>query len=230
MKALGEKCYFSMIFQGIIFIVSVFVCFYFGELTVNYYEALIFTKDAEALIEYGALMGKYTFAIGSIRRGLYISPTVITIIGIIFQLEAVITLSKRFTQPKMLIECDEKGFYLHLPFNKTWYVLYEEIIGIRVAMFDGPVYIKKRNANWFVYDVDDYIEIDTTRMMSDTTTGTITVYIKGREFKMSGVKNALSVAREMQIICNEGRRNRYKWLDEKATERREKELREKTKT
>ena len=230
MKVLGEKSYFSIIVQVVILVIAIFICVFFGKICINFYEALFITKDAEVLAEYGALMKKYTFSRGFGRSATYISPTTITITGVILQVEALITLIKRFTQPKVLIECDEKGFYLHLPFNKTWYVLYEEIIGIRVAMFDGPVYIKKRNANWFVYDVDDYIEIDTTRMMSDTTTGTITVYIKGREFKMSGVKNALSVAREMQIICNEGRRNRYKWLDEKATERREKELREKTKT
>ena len=230
MKSLGEKSYSSMIFKGFIFVLAVCACFYFGEICVKYYEALFFTKDAEALAEYGALMAKYTYSRGLGRRGAYISPTIITIVGIILQVETLITLYKRFTQPKILIECDEKGFYLHLPFNKTWYVLYEEIIGIRVAMFDGPVYIEKRNANWFDYDVDDYIEIDTARMMSDTTTGTITVYIKDRDFKISGVKKALPVAREMQIICNDGRRKRFEWLDEKASERREKELREKTKT
>lgn len=229
MKSLGKKSYASMFFQGAIFIIAMFACFYFAEICVRYYEAVFFTKDVEALAKYGALMAKYTF--GSFgRRRVYISPTTLTIIGLILQLEALLTLSKRFTQPKILIECDEKGFYLHLPFNKSWYVLYEEIIGIRVAMFDGPVYIEKRNANWFVYDVDDYIEIDTGRMMSDTTTGTITVYIRDREFKISGVKNAKPVAREMQIICNEGRKKRYDWLDEKASERREQELREKTKT
>jgi hypothetical protein len=226
MRVLGEKSYSSMVSRGIILIVAIFACFYFGEISYKFYEALLFTKDAEVLAEYGALMDEYTFG----GRRTYVSPTTIAIASLILIVESLIMLSKRFSQPRNLIECDEKGFYFHLPFNKSWYVLYEEVIGIRVAKFDGPVYVKKQNANWFIEDVDDYIEIDTTRMMTENTTGTITVYIKNNDFKISGVKNALPVAREMQIICNDGRRRRYDWLDEKASERRERELREKTKT
>ncbi len=230
MKVLGEKSYFSIIVQVVILVIAIFICVFFGKICINFYEALFITKDAEVLAEYGALMKKYTFSRGLGRSATYISPTTITITGVILQVEALITLIKRFTQPKVLIECDEKGFYLYLPYNKSWFVSYEEIIGIRVAMFDGPIYIKKHNANWFVYDVDDYVEIDTARMMSDKTTGTITVYIRDKDFKISGIKNALPVAREMQIICNDGRRKRFEYLDEKARERRENILRERTKT
>ncbi len=231
MKALGEKSYTSIIVRIVILIAAIFACLFFSEICLGFYRAMLFTKDLQAIAEYGALMDKYTISTPMFfRRGLYISPTTITIFSMILIVESLLTLSKRFTQPQNLIECDEKGFYLHLPFNKSWYVLYEEIIGIRVARFDGPVYVKKRNANWFVYDVDDYIELDTARMMGTNTTGTITVSIRDRDFKVSGIKNALTVAKEMKVICNDGRQRRFEWLEKKAAERREQELRERTKT
>ena len=61
-------------------------------------------------------------------------------------------------------------------------------------------------------------------------TGTIVVGLMDREIKVSGVKNALDVAKKMQVICNDGKRAYKKRLEEKEQERREYELREKTKT
>ena len=230
MQVLGEKSYKSIVLHIILLIVSIFACVYFGEICFKYYEALLFTKDAAALLEYGDLMEKYTYSHFSRRGGFYSSPTTITIFTLFLQVASLITLSKRMTQPYGLIEYDEKGFYLNMPFNKTWFVSFEEVIGIRVSKVAEPVRIKKRNANWLFYDPDDYIEIDTARMLKGKTTGTITVAIKNKTFKMSGVKNALPVARKMQVICNDGKRKRDAWLDEKAQEKREKELRERTKT
>ena len=228
MQVLGEKSYKSIVLHIILFVVSIFACVYFGNLCFRYYEALFVTKDLSVVAELGVLMDKFTF--GSIRMGFYVSPEIIVFVSLFLQVECLITISKRMTQPYGLIEYDEKGFYLNMPFNKTWFVSFEEVTGIRVSMFEGPVHVKKRNANWFFYDPDDYIEINTARMLKGKTTGTITVAINDKIFKMSGVKNALPVARKMQVICNDGRRKRFEWLDEKAQEKREKELREKTKT
>ena len=68
-------------------------------------------------------------------------------------------------------------------------------------------------------------------------TGTIVVGLSDRDIKVRGVKNAFEVAKQMKIICNDGKRKRNEWLDEKKREqelkelqRREQELREKTKT
>lgn len=230
MKIIGKKSFGSMISRIFILVIAVFVACFFSEICLTFYNALLFTKDQAVIAEYGALMEKYTYSRFSRRGGIYISPTIITIIALAFIAEALITLATRLTQPQNIIECDEKGFYLHLPFNKSWYVLYEEIVGIRVSRFDGPVHVKKRNANWFFYDPDDYIEIDTARTMGPKTTGTITVHIRDKAFKISGVKNALSVSREMKRICNDGKRRHFEWLEKKAAERRELELREKTKT
>ena len=68
-------------------------------------------------------------------------------------------------------------------------------------------------------------------------TGTIVVGLSDRDIKVRGVKNAFEVAKQMKVICNDGKRKRNEWLDEKKREqelkelqRREQELREKTKT
>ncbi len=226
MQQLGNKSYISMLYLAFLFVLSAVLCIYFGEITFKYLQALLFTKDHEAILTYGDLFQQYSF--GSYRHR--VTPIHITLVSFIVQIYSLYTLAKRLTQPRALIECDDRGFYLHMPFNKSWYVLYEEIIGIRVAKYDFPVYAKKRNANWFFYDPDDYIEIDTRRMMNEKTTGTITVTIRKKSFVLGGVKGALPVARKMQSVCNKGRKEYFAWLDDQARQRREKELIERTKT
>ena len=49
-------------------------------------------------------------------------------------------------------------------------------------------------------------------------------------FQVNGVANALQVAREMQVICNEQKRKYNDEIKVKEQEKREQELREKTKT
>ena len=229
MQQLGKKSYFSMLFLTLLFVLSTVICIFYGEITFKYIEALFFTNDSEALSTYSELFRQHSFG----HYGRYThrtTPIHYTLVSFIVQIYSIYTLAKRLTQPRVLIECDDRGFYLHMPFNKSWYVLYEEIIGIRVAKYDFPIYAKKRNANWFFYDPDDYIELDTRRMMGEKSIGAITVAIRKKRFVLAGVKEALPVARKMQTICNKGRKEYFEWLDDQARQRREKELIERTKT
>ena len=135
-----------------------------------------------------------------------------------------------------LIECDAKGFYLNLPFNKTWYVLYEEVLVIDIRKNEDmlwlikPIYRHSRtNLMGVPVDPDAYINVKSSTF-GLLKTGTIVVGLMDREIKIRGVKNALDVAKKMQVICNDGKRAYKKRLEEKEQERREYELREKTKT
>lgn len=226
MLAIGEKSNKHFAFQCVALIISTAICIYFGHLCFRYYKALFITENATVLAETSRLMDMFTFGYGINR----ISPEKIGIVALLVQVEMIFSLSKKLTQPYTLIEYDEKGFYLNLPFRKTWCVFFEEVIAIKVSKYDFPLRVRKRNANLYKYDPDDYVELDTVRMMDEKSTGTIEVFIKSRSFKVSGVKNALQVARKMQVICNDGRRKRFEWLDKKAQERREKELRENAET
>ena len=81
----------------------------------------------------------------------------------------------------------------------------------------------------FFYDADDYIEITATPM-TEGVQGTIKVHTQKETIQVNGVADALQVAREMQVICNEQKRKYNDEIKVKEQEKREQELREKTKT
>ncbi|MBQ5884699.1 MAG: hypothetical protein IIW72_09235, partial [Clostridia bacterium] len=171
---------------------------------------------------------KYCFEVWTPRHH-YITPFEYTSVSFLLACAMFLGFNKRVVQPKVLIECDNKGFYLNMPHDKTWYVFYNEIIAIHVSPFETPQYIRKRNANKIFYDPDDYIEITATPM-PEGVQGTIKVHTPKETFQINGVADALQVAREMQVICNDRKRDYNEKLRKKAQEQREQELREKTKT
>ncbi len=225
MKVLGRRSNLDLIIDPIIFVIFTAICVYFGSLVFEYYYAL-FTDDMETFYALRPVYEQYCFRTW---RHHYVTPFDFTLCSLLISFLSLVNFLKRVVQPSVLIECDNSGFYLNMPHNKTWYVVYNEIVAIHVSPFETPLYIKKRNANLIFYDPDDYIEITATPM-PEGVQGTIKVHIFNKTFQIDGVANALQVAREMQLICNDGRRKQNEWLDEKALEKREKELREKTKT
>ena len=227
MLVLGRRSNVDLIVNPIIFVICFAITMYFGKLTFDYYIAR-FTNDMEALEILYPIYQKYCFRV-RFPRYHYLTPFDYTFVSLLLAYAMFLGFYKRVVQPKVLIECDNKGFYLNMPHNKTWYVLYNEIVAIHVTPFETPEYIKKKNANRFIYDSDDYIEITTTPM-TEGVQGSIKVHTYKEMLQVNGVANALQVAREMQVICNDRKRKYNETLEKKAQERREQELREKTKT
>ncbi len=227
MLVLGKRSNVDLIINPIIFVVCFAITMYFGKLTFDYYTAVL-TNDTEALEILYPIYQKYCFRV-RLPRYHYVTPFDYTFVSFLLACAMFLGFNRRVVQPRVLIECDNKGFYLNMPHNKTWYVLYNEIMAIHVTPFETPQYIKKKNANRFFYDPDDYIEITATPM-TEGVQGTIKVHTHKETFQVNGVANALQVAREMQVICNERKRKYNETLEKKEQERREQALREKTKT
>lgn len=227
MIVLGKRSNVDLIVDPIVFVICFVIAIYFGEITLDYYTAM-FSDDMATLELLEPIYDKYSFEIGIVRT-FYMTPLDYTWISFAVACISFINFSKRVVQPRILIECDNKGFYLNMPHNKTWYVLYNEIVTIQVTPFETPQYIKKRNANMFFYDADDYIEITATPM-TEGVQGTIKVHTQKETIQVNGVADALQVAREMQVICNERKRKYNDEIKVKEQEKREQELREKTKT
>ena len=227
MVVLGRRSNVDLIINPIVFVICFAIAMYFGKITFDYYIAR-FTNDMEALEIFYPIYLEYCFDVWLLRR-YYVTPLDYTLVSFFWSCMSFISFNKRVVQPRILIECDNKGFYLNMPHNKTWYVYYNEIVAINVMPFETPQYIKKRNANMFFYDPDDYIEVTATPM-TEGVQGSIKVHTHKETFQVNGVANALKVAREMQVICNDRKRKYNETLEKKAQERREYELREKTKT
>lgn len=227
MVILGKRSNIDLVVNPIIFVICFSIAMYFGKITFDYYIAR-FTNDMEALEIFYPIYREYCFDVW-LPRHYYVTPSDYTLVSFILSCISFISFNKRIVQPKILIECDNKGFYLNMPHNKTWYVLYNEIVTIQVTPFETPQYIKKRNANMIFYDPDDYIEITATPM-TEGVQGTIKVHTQKETIQVNGVADALRVAREMQVICNERKRKYNDEIKVKEQEKREQELREKTKT
>ncbi len=230
MKVLGTRANMCLFVYPVIFVVAVLVCYYFGSMIVDYSEAVI-NDDYAEMQRLGELIDKYTISRRG-RRNLGLNPSSYTISSLLLITYSIFAFNRRLVQPRVLIEKDDNGFYLNLPFSKTWYVLYEEILCIDVHLDENRVKIPK-----YIYRPRGYVPIDPDGFLTVTNstfgllkTGTIKVGLHDRTIKVHGVKNALEVAKQMQTICNDGKRKRDEWLEEKAWEKREKELREKTKT
>ena len=227
MVILGKRSNIDLIVNPIIFAVCFSIAMYFGKITFDYYIAR-FTNDMEALEIFYPIYRKYCFDVW-LPRHYYLTPFDYTLVSFILSSVTFIGFYKRVVQPRNLIEYDSNGFYLNMPHNKTWYVLYNEIVSIQVTPFETPQYIKKKNANMIFYDPDDYIEITATPM-TEGVQGTIKVHTQKEVFQVNGVANALQVAREMQVICNDEKRKYNVAIKEKELEKREQMLRERTKT
>lgn len=227
MVILGKRSNIDLIVNPIIFVICFSIAMYFGKITFDYYIAR-FTNDMEALEIFYPIYREYCFDVW-LPRHYYLTPFDYTLVSFILSSVTFIGFYNRVVQPRNLIEYDSNGFYLNMPHNKTWYVLYNEIVSIQVTPFETPQYIKKKNANMIFYDPDDYIEITATPM-TEGVQGTIKVHTQKEVFQVNGVANALQVAREMQVICNEQKRKYNDVIKGKELEKREQMLRERTKT
>ncbi len=240
MKVLGKRANMCLFIYPLLFIACVVIAWYFGNMLTDYWNALA-NDDMETAERLGEIIDKYTVRRTFRRRGLPLNPFWYTIYSIAGSAYSLYAFNRRLVQPINLIEYDDKGFYLNLPFNKTWYVLYEEILFIDIRknedMMRIPRWIFRRRS--YMYELTDpsgYINV-TGSTFGLLKTGTIVIGLLGRDIKVHGVKNALEVAKEMQVVCNDGKRRRNEWLDEKKREKelkelekREQMLRERTKT
>lgn len=240
MKVLGKRSNMCLFVYPIVFALCLVVCFFFAQLLYDYGVAIA-NDDMETVERLGVLIEKYTVRRAYRGRGVPLSSfwyVIYSLVGMTYSLYA---FNRRLVQPRVLIEYDDKGFYLNLPFNKTWYVLYEEILCIDIRknedMLKIPKWIFYRRYKYCLPSAHDgYINV-TGSTFGLLKTGTIIVGLTDRTIKVRGVKNAFEVAKQMQVICNDGKRKRNEWLDEKkreqelkALEKRENELRERTKT
>ena len=235
MKVLGKRANMCLFVYPLLFIVCVVIAWYFGDILVDYWTALA-NDNMEEVERLGEIIDSYTVRRSVRRIGFMINPLGYVIYAILGEVYCIYAFNRRITQPMNLIECDDKGFYLNLPFNKTWYVLYEEVLVIDIRKNEDmlwlikPIYRHTRtNLMGMPVDPDAYINVKSSTF-GLLKTGTIVVGLMDREIKIRGVKNALDVAKKMQVICNDGKRAYKKRLEEKEQERREYELREKTKT
>ena len=117
MLVLGRRSNIDLIVNPIIFIACVAITMYFGKLTFDYYMA-IFTKDMEALEILYPVYRKYCFEVWTPRHH-YITPFEYTSVSFLLACAMFLGFNKRVVQPKVLIECDNKGFYLNMPHDKT---------------------------------------------------------------------------------------------------------------
>lgn len=223
----------------VIFVLCVGVCIYFGQLLYDYGVAVA-NEDMEAVERLGDIIEKYTVRRAYRHRGLPLSPFWYVVYSVIVMAYSLYAFNRRLMQPRILIEYDDKGFYLNMPFNKTWYVLYEEVLCIDVRKNEDMLFIPKwiyRTLSGHSFglpsDPDGYIKV-TGSTFGLLKTGTIVVGLSDRTIKVRGVKNAFEIAKQMKVICNDGKRRRNEWLDEKkreqelkALEKREKDLQEK---
>ena len=244
MKVLGKRANMCLFVYPVVFLVCTAISIYFGQMLHDYGVALE-NNDIESVERLGELIEKYTVN-RSYGRGwgrLMLNPFGFSLYGVLIGVYSIYAFNKRIVQPRDLIECDDRGFYLNLPFNKTWYVHYEEILFIDVRKDEDRLWVIRRSyhhsrstLSGLPRDPDAYVNVKNSTF-GLLKTGTIVVGLIDRDIKVHGVKNAFEVAKQMQVICNDGKRRRNEWLDEKKreqelkeTERREQELRERTKT
>ena len=241
MKVLGKRANMCLFIYPLLFVVCIVVFLYFWQLIYDY-DVAITNDDFDEMFRLKKLIEKYTIT-GLGRRRFGFNPVGYTIYSLCIAGYSIYAFNRRLVQPRVLIECDDKGFYLNLPFNKTWYVLYEEILCIDIRksedMLKIPKWIYRSHSGYKHHlpsDPDGYLKV-TGSTFGILKTGTIVVGLRDRTIKVHGVKNAFEVAKQMQVICNDGKRKRNEWLDEKKREqelkileKREQELREKTKT
>lgn len=240
MKVLGKRANMCLFIYPLLFIACAVIAWYFGSLLVNYWTALA-NDDMETVELLGELIDRYTVRRSLRRVGVMLNPLGYVIYAVFGGSYCIYAFNRRITQPTNLIECDDKGFYLNLPFNKTWYVLYEEVLFIHIIKNEDMMRIprwvfRRRSYMRELNDPSGYINV-TGSTFGILKTGTIVVGLSDRDIKVRGVKNAFEVAKQMKVICNDGKRKRNEWLDEKKREqelkelqRREQELRERTKT
>ena len=235
MQVLGKRANMCLFVYPVLFVLFMVISVYFGQMLYDYSVALA-NDDMEAVEQLGKLIDKYSVRRSYRRYGVLLSPLGYIVYSVLGAVYSIYAFNRRITQPMNLIECDDKGFYLNLPFNKTWYVLYEEVLVIDIRKNEDmlwlikPIYRHTRtNLMGMPVDPDAYINVKSSTF-GLLKTGTIVVGLMDREIKIRGVKNALDVAKKMQVICNDGKRAYKKRLEEKEQERREYELREKTKT
>lgn len=245
MKVLGKRANMSLFVYPVVFVLSVTALFYFGNLLHDFFVAVM-NDDLETMNQLEKIIDKYTVERGVLLRGLPLSPFWYVIYSSIITGCSLYAFNRRIVQPKVLIEYDDRGFYLNLPFNKTWYVNFEEVLCIDIIKDEDLLKIPKwifrrlRRTNMIFSlpqnNPDAYISVKNSTF-GILKTGTIIVGLADRTIKVRGVKNAFEVAKEMQVICNDGKRRHNEWLDEKKREqelkkleRREQELRAKTKT
>lgn len=242
MKVIGRRSNICLFVYPVILALCIFVVYYFVGLYTDLHTA-INNGDMQTAEQLEQILDKYTINHSFRRLRAILNPPGYVMYSVVFAAYSIYAFNRRLVQPRVLIEYDDKGFYLNMPYNKTWYVLYEEILCIDVRKNEDMVWLVKHNyrrtrRDWkgIPIDPDAYVNVKSSTF-GLLKTGVIIVGLNDKTIKVRGVKNALEVAQQMQVVCNDGKRRRNEWLDDKKREKelkelekREQELRERTKT
>ena len=145
MKVLGKRANMCLFVYPLLFIVCVVIAWYFGDMLVDYWTALA-NDDMEEVERLGEIIDSYTVRRSVRRIGFMINPLGYVIYALLGEVYCIYAFNRRITQPRDLIECDDKNSSIISITSSDIYKLKKELKDTFLDSIES-IFIKYTNFN-----------------------------------------------------------------------------------